>query len=891
MDENTIYIELDDEFVDNEVIEVPEKEKTLEEIIEEKVVNKLEQKVAEIPVPKDWKEWPKGKDWKTPTKTELKSIINPLVPTAKEIAEIVLPKIPKPKDWKDWEKGDTLRFDDLTPYQKQILTWPQGSNWEWVPRGGTTGQKLVKKSDRNFDTEWINDTTWTPTLQQVTDEWATTTNDISVPDEAYSASWNGSMEVPTKNALYDAFVPYTWATTDVNIGTHTLITHAVKGDASDWLLLEANNGTDIGILGAGNTANVTWYWNHIYTQMTGGSVPFFASNWLLSQDNQGFYYNDTENRLSLFTTLGSEVLTNGSFTGSATGWTFGSVWSYSSNAVNKSSNGTATLSQTISIYLQREYLLTYTISNWTAGSVTPTLGGFTGTTVSANGTYTERFVATSSAALTFTPTNTARFTIDSVSLKPLTGTSTKSNLNVGGLSIEGSWSNGTPNTTRALTINNDGSNSWIDYRFAWVIRGSEWFNSSGGKDTYLSWGNGQAWYWGNSGLTSNSLIAYLYQSGFVHYWFWYFGWKVNAGSTSTPATTLNSTGSFSTKGRRVTSNYTVTTDDSVIYADASAAACSGTPTYACSHWTNQSDCEKWDAHGGCSWFAGYSCSTYNWDQSGCEWQSGCTYETASCSGFWDESSCNWQSGCSWTNNPQSCSGFDEYTCGSTSGCSIDTWYCSWDGMSCSWGGDCASQMDESSCLSYSYYNGCSGSYDSYSCDGSYYTGNCTGTYGAECQGTSSCSWIDDSTNCWFETGCTWSTSITLNFPSVVTVPNMHVWVYNASSTNADVICQPYSGDTFDQTTSYTLGTYKDSIHAQAFSELTSCSPLSEAWCTPSGCSKTYTACSWDSMSSTCSGNVVCDGIGDQMTCESTTYFSYCSGNYCTVKNWYLLSRS
>lgn len=53
MDENTIYIELDDEFVDNEVIEVPEKEKTLEEIIEEKVVNKLEQKVAEIPVPKD----------------------------------------------------------------------------------------------------------------------------------------------------------------------------------------------------------------------------------------------------------------------------------------------------------------------------------------------------------------------------------------------------------------------------------------------------------------------------------------------------------------------------------------------------------------------------------------------------------------------------------------------------------------------------------------------------------------------------------------------------------------------------------------------------------------------------------------------------------------------
>jgi hypothetical protein len=43
----------------------------------------------------------------------------------------------------------------------------------------------------------------TPTLQEVTNAGATTTNDISVPDEAYGAGWNGSMEVPTKNALYD----------------------------------------------------------------------------------------------------------------------------------------------------------------------------------------------------------------------------------------------------------------------------------------------------------------------------------------------------------------------------------------------------------------------------------------------------------------------------------------------------------------------------------------------------------------------------------------------------------------------------------------------------------------------------------------------------------------
>lgn len=32
---------------------------------------------------------------------------------------------------------------------------------------------------------------------------ATFTGDISVPDEAYGVGWNGSLEVPTKNAIYD----------------------------------------------------------------------------------------------------------------------------------------------------------------------------------------------------------------------------------------------------------------------------------------------------------------------------------------------------------------------------------------------------------------------------------------------------------------------------------------------------------------------------------------------------------------------------------------------------------------------------------------------------------------------------------------------------------------
>lgn len=40
------------------------------------------------------------------------------------------------------------------------------------------------------------------TLANLTD-WGTFAADISVPDEAYGSGWNGSVEVPTKNAIYD----------------------------------------------------------------------------------------------------------------------------------------------------------------------------------------------------------------------------------------------------------------------------------------------------------------------------------------------------------------------------------------------------------------------------------------------------------------------------------------------------------------------------------------------------------------------------------------------------------------------------------------------------------------------------------------------------------------
>lgn len=108
---------------------------------------------------------------------------------------------------------------------------------------------------------------------------------------------------------------------------------------------------------------------------------------------------------------------SGAFTGAATGWTLAAGWAYGTNNVVHSGNGTGTAAMdTWTATAGHTYRLTYTISSWTVGTVTPTIGGVAGTAVGANGTYTEEITATGATGLLFTPTNTARFTLDSVTM-------------------------------------------------------------------------------------------------------------------------------------------------------------------------------------------------------------------------------------------------------------------------------------------------------------------------------------------------------------------------------------------------------------------------------------------------------------------------------------------
>lgn len=645
--------------------------------------------------------------------------------------------------------------------------------------------------------------------------------------------------------------------------------------------------------------------------LTSGSV-LFSNGTTIAQDNSGIYYDDSTNRLSTFTTTTNEIVANGSFTGAATSWTVPSGMAYSSNSVSKTSNGTGALTQNVSLYVQREHILTYVISNWTVGTITPSVGGFTCPAVSANtpNPHICRFVATSSSALTFTPSNTARFTIDTISLKRMTGTNTTSNINTGGLSVEGSWSNGSPNTTRAMTFNNDGSYTWTDYRFAGTLRSAFGANSSGGFDMYASGGNYFGFYGGNSGLTSNSLFAYLYPTALVHYGYGAFNSGVMAGATYAPSSTLQSVGGLALQVKRITASQTLDNTATHWLSDgASASACTGTPAVTtCSTYdaSGQVTCES---HLPCVYNAGTNCNTIGGDSgmTSCLGQSPCTADTTACSGG-DMSSCESDDDsygattpCAWTLGSNTCPSFTNTTdCNNNSPCYANLGGdCNtlsdggFDGSMCSGQPECSYDAPTGVC-SNTFFTSCDGDNSVYSCTGTKYTGACGGgSFGVSCSGTVLCSAYSSSGACIAETSCLWSSVLNATLPSMLTYPHRTLWVQNDASAGADTVLIASSGETVNGASTYTLSNYLDSVHLAPYNDTRSCGGfVTSGTCTPTGCTPINANCSYDTMSGDCTGNAVCPAHnGNQSNCEGQSYFSYCDGYYVVSKDWHIWSKN
>ncbi len=481
----------------------------------------------------------------------------------------------------------------------------------------------------------------------------------------------------------------------------------------------------------------------------------------------------------------------------------------------------------------------------------------------------------------------------------------KTNIFTKSQTIDVSASNFQPSTTRHMTLKNSGTYTWIDFLFGASYKAAIGADNNGNLNFHYDSGRCTNF---NRGISSYSPDAQLCGYGFVHnYGYAGFVAGINAGSTGSPSSTLENQGTLENKTELITSTGVLNTSATNLLCDASTNSCTGTPTRSCSYWTNSTDCGLRNSHGGCNWFSGYSCSSFNYEygMSSCGSQSGCSASTTTCSGAGDQYTCESQDDsyggdCVWNSSSTDCNIYnsDQMSCESNSS------YCTWNPASFS---DCSSfNGDQSTCEAYSGcswdYNDsysclgtyetsssyCSGTIESYSCDGTYYTGECTGSYGAVCQGTSTCSGLTNSSDCGNEAGCSWSTTLSLILPSLNSSQNGREYrIKNIATSGADCIITGNTGQDIDGASTKTLANYKDSATI-VYHELTaSCSSLSEGDCgSQSGCSANYPSCFWDSENNSCNGGGSCSGYSDESSCNSQNYYDGCLGTYTTAKRWH-----
>jgi len=119
-------------------------------------------------------------------------------------------------------------------------------------------------------------------------------------------------------------------------------------------------------------------------------------------------------------------IANGTFA-SATGWTIAGAWTISGGKLNRTASASdlsatqVSASQTIPLVVGQTYEVTFTVSNWTAGSVQAALGTTLGTARGADGTYSQYIKCVGNTTFGLTAGATFAGSIDNVFVRALNG--------------------------------------------------------------------------------------------------------------------------------------------------------------------------------------------------------------------------------------------------------------------------------------------------------------------------------------------------------------------------------------------------------------------------------------------------------------------------------------
>lgn len=120
---------------------------------------------------------------------------------------------------------------------------------------------------------------------------------------------------------------------------------------------------------------------------------------------------------STIAVLGTDLVTNGNFTGTATGWTLAASWAYSANNVIHTAGSAGDIQQVIAVEAGKMYEVKFTTAGRTAGTLTPKIGTNVGTAVSTNAAQTQYIYVSTTGNLIFSASSTFDGTLDTVSVK------------------------------------------------------------------------------------------------------------------------------------------------------------------------------------------------------------------------------------------------------------------------------------------------------------------------------------------------------------------------------------------------------------------------------------------------------------------------------------------
>lgn len=157
------------------------------------------------------------------------------------------------------------------------------------------------------------------------------------------------------------------------------------------------------------------------TYSSPGSGAVYLRTWALAAYGQNLLANPRGGALYEWApaVTNTELVTNGTFTGSAAGWALGANWAYGGNAV-AATNSSASLTQTITTPTNAFCSITFDISGFSAGTLGVSFNSNSIVTgIAANGRYTYTFFSVGAAAtLSFTGVGFTG-TLDTVTSKQL----------------------------------------------------------------------------------------------------------------------------------------------------------------------------------------------------------------------------------------------------------------------------------------------------------------------------------------------------------------------------------------------------------------------------------------------------------------------------------------